>query len=527
MGFKFGNALAAITDTNIVACLQRLGKSHGESHSTLNTLVRNAESTSDLIAGYGLTGGGQLNSGTSVTFAVDSSVIVSGSGTTGRIPKFTATGVIGNSSFAEVLAGTGVLSLAWGNQPNRTATFFDPGGDFAVVPTLFGGTAGQPMIWGASTLDAAPNPALLTPTYLPMFAAGGIGFEDTQIHMTTGKVNMACNDLDLIGSNAGPNVIKIGNTSVAGKLTITYPILGGLVTFDNQSPTGSYSFTGNTTGPVITVVGPNGIQASTLTLLGTSTAEALLSANGAVSSSAIAGGAKFTITGLASAGTTVGPKANCVFGAAFSAASGTSAAANVFAGMFFNQGIITSFTYTQMYAAYMRGVHSYSTSSSGSGVTTEAGGLLIGASASPVVGSPTVTTWNQLKIENTRTGANTKPVITTAHSINIDEQTKGATNYGIFLANATAGYKAIAIRDIDAWIGSSATAQIDIGATNFKVQSTNIGFFNHAVAAQPSAYTPSNVSADRSFDANSTTVDELADVLGTLIADLQTMGLVA
>jgi hypothetical protein len=34
-------------------------------------------------------------------------------------------------------------------------------------------------------------------------------------------------------------------------------------------------------------------------------------------------------------------------------------------------------------------------------------------------------------------------------------------------------------------------------------------------------YTPTNVVTDRSFDANATTVDELADVLGTLIADLQ------
>lgn len=41
-----------------------------------------------------------------------------------------------------------------------------------------------------------------------------------------------------------------------------------------------------------------------------------------------------------------------------------------------------------------------------------------------------------------------------------------------------------------------------------------------------SAYTPSNVSADRSYDANSTSVDELADVLGTLIADLQLTGLI-
>ena len=53
-----------------------------------------------------------------------------------------------------------------------------------------------------------------------------------------------------------------------------------------------------------------------------------------------------------------------------------------------------------------------------------------------------------------------------------------------------------------------------------------LGFFGHATALQPAAYTPSNVSADRSYDANATTLDELADVLGTLIADLQSIGLV-
>lgn len=40
------------------------------------------------------------------------------------------------------------------------------------------------------------------------------------------------------------------------------------------------------------------------------------------------------------------------------------------------------------------------------------------------------------------------------------------------------------------------------------------------------AYTPTNVTTDRSYDANATTLDEIADVLGTLIADLQATGLI-
>jgi hypothetical protein len=40
-----------------------------------------------------------------------------------------------------------------------------------------------------------------------------------------------------------------------------------------------------------------------------------------------------------------------------------------------------------------------------------------------------------------------------------------------------------------------------------------------------SAYTPSNVTTDRSYDANATTLDELADIVGTMIADLQAKGI--
>ena len=38
------------------------------------------------------------------------------------------------------------------------------------------------------------------------------------------------------------------------------------------------------------------------------------------------------------------------------------------------------------------------------------------------------------------------------------------------------------------------------------------------------AYTPTNVATTRTFDADATTTDELADVLGTLIADLKARG---
>lgn len=52
-----------------------------------------------------------------------------------------------------------------------------------------------------------------------------------------------------------------------------------------------------------------------------------------------------------------------------------------------------------------------------------------------------------------------------------------------------------------------------------------IGFFGVTPAARASAYTITNALTDRAYDANSTTIDEIADVLGTLIADLKLYGL--
>jgi hypothetical protein len=44
--------------------------------------------------------------------------------------------------------------------------------------------------------------------------------------------------------------------------------------------------------------------------------------------------------------------------------------------------------------------------------------------------------------------------------------------------------------------------------------------------ASPSAYTVTNTTTDRTIDANSTTIAELLNVVGTLIADLKTRGIV-
>lgn len=53
-----------------------------------------------------------------------------------------------------------------------------------------------------------------------------------------------------------------------------------------------------------------------------------------------------------------------------------------------------------------------------------------------------------------------------------------------------------------------------------------IGFFGGAAAEQPGPYSTVNVTTDRTFDADTVAIAELADVVGTLIADLQSLGLI-
>lgn len=65
------------------------------------------------------------------------------------------------------------------------------------------------------------------------------------------------------------------------------------------------------------------------------------------------------------------------------------------------------------------------------------------------------------------------------------------------------------------------SARLATTSTGVAVTGTTI-----ALSSKPGTYTPTNVVADRSYDADATTTAELADVLGTLIADLQTIGLI-
>lgn len=84
---------------------------------------------------------------------------------------------------------------------------------------------------------------------------------------------------------------------------------------------------------------------------------------------------------------------------------------------------------------------------------------------------------------------------------------------------------------LDAGASPAATAgDVDIGITNainlrLGATATLIGFFGASPVGKRGPYTITNHAVDRIYDANATTVEELADVLGALILDLRDLGL--
>jgi hypothetical protein len=75
------------------------------------------------------------------------------------------------------------------------------------------------------------------------------------------------------------------------------------------------------------------------------------------------------------------------------------------------------------------------------------------------------------------------------------------------------------------WGVATATTNLLGSTINIGASGGTLGFFGVTAAARASAYTTSNVTTDRSFDADTVAVAELADIVGTLIADLKTYGL--
>lgn len=99
----------------------------------------------------------------------------------------------------------------------------------------------------------------------------------------------------------------------------------------------------------------------------------------------------------------------------------------------------------------------------------------------------------------------------------------GSSN-GTFLGiNTTSGFTG---NILDIQINATTIFKITNGqAISVGTTSSTIGFFGQTPASRPSAYTTTNSTTDRSYDADATSVDEIADVLATLITDLKTLGI--
>lgn len=116
------------------------------------------------------------------------------------------------------------------------------------------------------------------------------------------------------------------------------------------------------------------------------------------------------------------------------------------------------------------------------------------------------------------------------HAINGTLSGTGATQYALSIETtinqtSAGSYTGIHLDMTETSVGSGVKRLIDLqvdGSTKFAVDNT--GKITSSLAQ---TYNATNVTSDRAFDANATTVDELADVLGTLISDLRALGLVS
>lgn len=129
-------------------------------------------------------------------------------------------------------------------------------------------------------------------------------------------------------------------------------------------------------------------------------------------------------------------------------------------------------------------------------------GVGLNASITTQGGAEVIAAISQLRLVEpniTLVGGSTATIAATLHVVNAP--TEGVANYAI---------------KVDAGL----TSVID-----FEHTGTLLGFYGAAPVVQTAAYTITNVTPDRAYDANVTTLDEIADVLGTLIADLTAYGL--
>lgn len=119
---------------------------------------------------------------------------------------------------------------------------------------------------------------------------------------------------------------------------------------------------------------------------------------------------------------------------------------------------------------------------------------------------------------NSATTLSTRMAITPAGNIGI-----GTTSAGASMTNGFSILSGVAPSGnvTDAFQFYSADQTAGNAAPHFRTENGDV-----VKLFKSAAYTITNVTTDRAYDANSTTLDEIADVLGTLIADMQLTGII-
>lgn len=100
----------------------------------------------------------------------------------------------------------------------------------------------------------------------------------------------------------------------------------------------------------------------------------------------------------------------------------------------------------------------------------------------PAAKNSVVTNAYGLYVDNQVSG--TTPTGTNQYGAFIEEQTKLTNKFGLWLSTATAAYKAIVIRDANAYISSPAAASLQLNGTNVTLAGTNVGFYTAAAVPQ-------------------------------------------
>lgn len=106
-------------------------------------------------------------------------------------------------------------------------------------------------------------------------------------------------------------------------------------------------------------------------------------------------------------------------------------------------------------------------------------------------------------------------------TLNLQQWRDSSSNVMAFIdSEGNLGVNIIAVTDgKDIIFGTGTGTKIGTGTTQ------KIGFWNATPVAQSTGWAPTNVTTDKAFDADATTLDEVADVLGTLINQLKTYGI--